>query len=144
MSVHPSVRPSVVTSRSSIYNAAVGIVCFILIRFLGFFSVPSGVVQKEDRYFYKYFSDGKTWQEAQNHCQKLGGNLPIIWNQRTQNTVHKFMTRGWIGARDKTAGRKTGQWKTPPTPWVRNWAMENSSHASGKELGNGKLPPRLG
>ena len=67
------------------------------------------------------------------------------------------MTRGWIGARDKTAGRKTGQWKTPPTPWVRNWAMENfpkpwvrnwamenSSHALGKELGNGKLLPRLG
>ncbi|XDV14631.1 hypothetical protein PO909_014853 [Leuciscus waleckii] len=56
---------------------------------------------------FKYFSDSKTWAEAEEDCVDQGGNLVSIHSQITHNFLKKFvadnakaLSRTWIGAHD--------------------------------------------
>ena len=72
--------------------------------------IPSGYKNGGDGYYYKYHSQGKAWNDSQNTCKSEGGNLAIIWNQRTRDIVRGFMTSGWIGLTDQW---QEGRWQTP-------------------------------
>ena len=72
--------------------------------------IPDGYKKGGDGYYYKYHSDRKNWNDAQRTCKSEGGNLAIIWNQKTRDVVHGFMKDGWIGVSDQW---QEGRWQTP-------------------------------
>ncbi|XP_051767806.1 ladderlectin [Ctenopharyngodon idella] len=56
---------------------------------------------------FKFFSDPKSWAEAEEHCVALGGNLASIQSSLTHTFLKNFVkkqskgnTRSWIGAHD--------------------------------------------
>ena len=71
---------------------------------------PTGYVKKNDGFYYKFHRSRKNWKEAQGQCKREGGNLAIIWNQKTRDIVRSMMRLGWIGATDQW---REGRWQTP-------------------------------
>jgi len=50
-------------------------------------------------------ADKRTWQDAQNECKKLGGNLASIHNVAEHNHLYSKINKGathWIGINDLT------------------------------------------
>jgi len=103
--------------------------------------IPSGFVKKSDGFYYKYYSGARTWDQAQGECQRQGGNLAIIFNDRTSRIVFGMMRHGWIGGNDK---RREGQWRTPTTPWNparwsnkpipwKNWSRGEPNNAGNED-----------
>ena len=79
-------------------------------------------MEGKDGFLYKAFAEEKTWNEAQETCQRDGGNLAIIWNEQTRDVVRGFMGEGWIGLTDQW---QEGKWQTPDkndTAYT-NWAI---------------------
>ena len=72
--------------------------------------IPGGYKKGGDGYYYKFHGEKKNWNDAQNICKREGGNLAIIFNQRTRDVVRGFMADGWIGVTDQ---RHEGRWLTP-------------------------------
>ena len=72
--------------------------------------IPSGYRRGADGYYYRFHGERKNWNDAQNTCRREGGNLAIIWNQRTRDVVRGFMANGWIGLSDQW---QEGRWQTP-------------------------------
>ena len=72
--------------------------------------IPPGYKKGGDGYYYKFHGERKNWNDAQNICKGEGGNLAIIWNQRTRDVVRGFMSDGWIGLTDQW---QEGRWQTP-------------------------------
>merc|ERR1739838_123875 len=72
--------------------------------------IPDGYKKGGDGYYYKYHTDQKNWNDAQRTCKSEGGNLAIIWNQKTRDVVNGFMKNGWIGVTDQWS---EGRWQTP-------------------------------
>merc|ERR1739838_1280026 len=72
--------------------------------------IPGGYKKGGDGYYYKFHGDRKNWNDAQRTCKSEGGNLAIIWNQKTRDVVHGFMKDGWIGVSDQW---QEGRWQTP-------------------------------
>ena len=72
--------------------------------------IPPGYKKGGDGYYYKYHGERKNWNDAQNICKREGGNLAIIWNQKTRDVVRGFMANGWIGLSDQW---HEGRWQTP-------------------------------
>ena len=71
---------------------------------------PGGYKQGADGYCYKFHPEKINWQEAQSVCKQDGGNLAIIFDQKTRDVVRGFMSFGWIGHTDQW---QEGKWQTP-------------------------------
>ena len=72
--------------------------------------IPPGYKRGNDGLYYKFNKEGKNWNDAQKTCKSEGGNLAIIFNEQTRNTVRDFMPAGWIGVTDQW---NEGIWQTP-------------------------------
>ncbi|XP_048013858.1 ladderlectin-like [Megalobrama amblycephala] len=56
---------------------------------------------------FKFFSEPKSWADAEKHCVELGGNLAAVHIELTNSFLKTFVkklsnsnTRSWIGAHD--------------------------------------------
>ena len=79
--------------------------------------IPRGYAKGADGYYYRFHAERRNWNDAQNTCRREGGNLAIIFNQRTRDVVRGFMADGWIGVSDQW---REGRWETPlrqPIPY---------------------------
>ena len=74
--------------------------------------IPSDAVEFNGHYYYA-FDEGKTWTEAKEKCEVIGGHLVTITTQEEQEIVESIIKNGtkscyWLGGTDETA---EGQWK---------------------------------
>ncbi|XP_073705555.1 ladderlectin-like [Garra rufa] len=83
-------------------------------RFEAHFGQPTGRRcpagwEKFETCCFKFFSDLKTWAEAEKQCVDLGGNLASVHSQECHDFLKSFVKkcangtpRIWIGAHDAT------------------------------------------
>jgi len=82
--------------------------------------IPLGYKKGGDGNYYKYYKERRTWIQAHDFCHSVGGNLAIIYNQKTRDVVRQFMGYGWIGVTFYK-----GRWQTstldnlPYSSWSR-------------------------
>lgn len=74
--------------------------------------IPSDAVEFNGHYYYA-FDEGKTWTEAKEKCEVIGGHLVTITTQEEQEIVESIIKNGtkscyWLGGTDEIA---EGQWK---------------------------------
>lgn len=74
--------------------------------------IPSDAVEFNGHYYYA-FDEGKTWTEAKEKCEVIGGHLVTITTQEEQEIVESIIKNGtkscyWLGGTDEAA---EGQWK---------------------------------
>lgn len=74
--------------------------------------IPSDAVEYNGHYYYA-FDEGKTWTEAKEKCEVIGGHLVTITTQEEQEIVESIIKNGtkscyWLGGTDEIA---EGQWK---------------------------------
>ena len=94
--------------------------------------IPGGYKKGGDGYYYKHHTDRKNWNDAQRTCKSEGGNLAIIWNQKTRDVVHGFMKDGWIGVSDQW---QEGRWQTPVKGNIpySSWSRGEPNNSGGNE-----------
>ena len=74
--------------------------------------IPSDAIELNGHYYYA-FDEGKTWTEAKEKCEVIGGHLVTISTQEEQEIVESIIKNGtkscyWLGGTDEIA---EGQWK---------------------------------
>ncbi|XP_076839321.1 galactose-specific lectin nattectin-like [Brachyhypopomus gauderio] len=86
------------------------VLCILAVN--GYETVPAQITcrngwEKFGEQCFKYIAVAKTWLEAEQNCQSLGGNLASVHNKETQNFLKLFTkrqtdryTRTWIGLHD--------------------------------------------
>ena len=55
--------------------------------------IPSGYTKGNDGFFYKVYSEKKSWNDAERRCASEGGHLAIIYSDETRNAVKGLMKR---------------------------------------------------
>lgn len=86
------------------------------------------------QHYYKFIKDGCSWQEAVDKCQKLGGVLVSIKDQKTDQFLFK-LSQGqcfWAGASDQ---KKEGEWlwRDGTKVTYTNWAPDEPDNWQGGE-----------
>ncbi len=87
-------------------------------------SVPTGAKQFGKNY-YKVYSAGKTWNDAESYCESLGGHLVTITSPEEQTFIEGLLkdlkkNSYWIGGRKKSD--KSWKWITNEAFSYTNWA----------------------
>ncbi len=90
--------------------------------------IPRDAMHYRGHYYYAY-SDVKTWTQAKEACEAVGGHLATITSAEEQQAVTEYLTElrsrsgYWLGATDQ---EKEGEWR-----WVtgENWSYENWDEA---------------
>ena len=93
---------------------------------------PAGYKKGRDGLYYKFYKDAKNWNDAQKSCHSEGGNLAIIFNQKTRDIVRNFMSAGWIGVSDQW---KEGHWETPIRKGIpySSWSKGEPNNAGNED-----------
>jgi len=78
---------------------------------------PAGWKSMFDSCYQWFYTEMKTWQEAENHCQSFGGHLASIHSEEENEFISKtLLGTVWIGGR--ASGGETGTWTwSDGTPW---------------------------
>jgi cysteine-rich repeat protein len=77
--------------------------------------------QSADHHAYKLFVVPKTWSEAEERCQQLGGHLASIRSVEEDAFVEALATRNiWIGAR-RSSSEDSFTWSTAEVFDFQNW-----------------------
>ncbi len=91
-------------------------------------TIPQDAMRYRGHYYYAY-SDVKTWTQAKEACEAVGGHLATITSAEEQQKVTEYLTGlsncsgYWLGATDQV---EEGQWR-----WItgENWSYENWDEA---------------
>ena len=83
---------------------------------------------------YKRFDVAKSWTEAKEYCESIGGHLVTITSAEEQNAVTDLISDGskyqyWLGANDLSGSYK---WVTGEEFVYSNWAEDQPDHNSGE------------
>ena len=96
--------------------------------------IPTGDYKYYDGHTFKLFSVSKTWEEAEEFCEELGGHLPTS----TSAEKNAFLTtlangkRIWLGLTDKDE-EGTWKWVTGEELNYTNWQNGEPNNAGGIE-----------
>ena len=86
---------------------------------------------------YMLFDVGIPWDEAQEYCESIGGNLAVITSNAENEFIKKLISNGskngyWIGATDELS-EGTWKWVTGEVFSFTDWYTGNPNNTGGRE-----------
>lgn len=100
--------------------------------------LPDAHIYKYNGHYYSLFTEKKTWEAAEEHCEKLGGHLVTIEDEEENKVVYKIGFEENIASQNVWMGmiRNSSSilgWVTKEPMNYKNWNGNNPDNSQGKE-----------